>query len=85
MVTPGLSRLDRETVLRSELSHVNDESIAVVLDSTVGIPERDEEVQIHVYLVPAPGSFVDLLDAIEPDVGASDLVHDATNRVVRNY
>lgn len=67
MKTPTLSHTDGSAIVDKRLSHINRESIALVLDSTIRVPERDEEVAIHVYLVPAPGAFVNLLDSIDTD------------------
>lgn len=60
-------------MLRSELSHIRDESLALVLDSTVGIPEENEELTLNVSLVPVPGSFVNLLETIKAESGDGTL------------
>lgn len=65
MGTPALEHTGGEEILRKQLSHVRDESIAIVLDSTVCVPERNRQLELHVYLVPAPGAFVNLLDCID--------------------
>jgi chemotaxis protein CheC len=64
MGTPTLSQDGRET-LRDELSHVRDEGVAIYLDSIVSVPEHDTDLELQLYLVPAPGPFVNLLDTIE--------------------
>ena len=65
MGTPALEHTGGEEILRKQLSHVRDESIAIVLDSTVCVPERNRQLELHVYLVPAPGAFVNLLDCLD--------------------
>lgn len=65
MGTPTLKHTDGDRIVEKQLSHVSDESIAIVLDSTVCVPEHDTELELHVYLVPAPGAFVNLLDCID--------------------
>jgi chemotaxis protein CheC len=65
MGTPTLEHTGGEEILRKQLSHVRDESIAIVLDSTVCVPERNRQLELHVYLVPAPGAFVNLLDCLD--------------------
>ena len=67
MGTPDLTRTDGATILHSKLSHVDDEGIAIVLDSTIRVPEQGRELELHVYLVPAPGAFVNLIDRIDVD------------------
>jgi chemotaxis protein CheC len=67
MGTPALEHTDGKAVVRTQLSHIREESIAVVLDSRVCVPERNRELELHVYLVPAPGAFVNLLDNIDLD------------------
>lgn len=67
MGTPELKHTDGEEILRKQLSHIRGESIAIVLDSTVCVPARNRELELHVYLVPAPGAFVNLLDCIDLD------------------
>jgi chemotaxis protein CheC len=67
MGTPALERTDGETVVRTQLSHVDTESIAIILDSKICVPERGQELELHVYLVPDPGAFVNLLDRLDAD------------------
>jgi len=67
MGTPTLEHIDGEAIVDDQLSHVRDERIAIVLDSTVCVPERNKQLELHVYLVPAPGAFVNLLDNIDLD------------------
>lgn len=68
MGTPTLSH-DGKQMLRQELSHVRDEGIALYLDSVLSVPEQDTDLELNVYLVPAPGPFVNLLDTIELETG----------------
>jgi chemotaxis protein CheC len=72
MGTPDLKHTDGEAIVRKQLSHIREESIAIVLDSTVCVPERNRELELHVYLVPAPGAFVNLLDCLDLDAFERD-------------
>ena len=65
MGTPTLTHTGGEAILDAQLSHISDEGLAIVLDSTIRVPERNRELELHVYLVPAPGSFVNLLDRLD--------------------
>ncbi|WP_431358725.1 hypothetical protein [Halovenus amylolytica] len=40
-----------------------------LLDSVLSVPEHDTDLELNVYLVPAPGPFVNLLDTIELETG----------------
>ncbi len=66
MGTPTLSA-EGKTTLQDQLSHVRDEGIAIYLDSVVAVPAHDTRLELQVYLVPAPGPFVHLLDQINLD------------------
>jgi chemotaxis protein CheC len=72
MGTPTLQHTVGEEILQKQLSHVRNESIAIVLDSTVCVPEQNRQLELHVYLVPAPGAFVNLLDSLDLDAADSD-------------
>ncbi len=67
MSSPDLTRTGTEDILRSHLSHLHGESLAIVLDSTICVPERHQELELHIYVVPAPGAFVNLLDSMDVD------------------
>ena len=71
MGTPNLTQTGGAAILDSQLSHVDNESIAIVLDSTICVPEQSRELELHVYLVPAPGSFVNLLDRLDVDASGT--------------
>ena len=64
MGTPTLSQ-DGKQALEAQLTHVRDEGVAIYLDSLVAVPEHDTNLELQVYLVPAPGPFVNLLDTID--------------------
>jgi chemotaxis protein CheC len=59
--------LDRggERAVRERLSHVERETIAMVLDAGVSVPDHPRDIGLHAALVPSPGAFVNLLDAVE--------------------
>ncbi len=67
MGAPSLKHTDGEAIVENQLSHIHDEAIAIVLDTTVSVPEAGTDLELHVYLVPAPGAFVNLLDSIDLD------------------
>ena len=77
MGTPALQHTDGDDILQHQLSHVRNESIAIVLDSTVCVPEQNRQLELHVYLVPAPGAFVNLLDSLDLDAADGDLADGA--------
>ncbi len=77
MDSPSLSQDGKEGV-RSQLTHVRQEAVAIFLDSVISVPARDTSLEIHIYLVPAPGSFVNLLDTIDIDAGDGKAAEKAT-------
>lgn len=62
METPDLQYSSGETVAQRTLSHVRKDSLSIVLDSTIDVADEDAEFKVRVFLVPDPGSFVNLLD-----------------------
>lgn len=76
MGTPELERGRGRELLADNLSHVTDDSLAVVLDSRVNVTDPETEFRIRTFLVPDPGAFVNVLDHLavedirteEPDV-----------------
>lgn len=77
MGTPELTTGGRDDV-RERLSHVHGEAVAIVLDSVVTTPELEGEVQLHAYLVPSPGSFVNLVDCLDVESLGSTVPGEAT-------
>ncbi|MFB6183802.1 MAG: chemotaxis protein CheC [Haloarculaceae archaeon] len=67
MQTPELERATGEAIASQTLTHVRKDALSIVLDSLVDIKDADSEVQIRIFLVPDPGSFVNLIDKIELD------------------
>jgi chemotaxis protein CheC len=62
METPDLQYSSGEAVAERTLSHVRKDSLSIVLDSTIDVADEDAEFKVRVFLVPGPGSFVNLLD-----------------------
>lgn len=67
MGTPELQRGTGRDLLADNLSHINHDSLAVVLDSKVDVAETDTEFRIRIFLVPDPGAFVNVLDHLDMD------------------
>jgi chemotaxis protein CheC len=72
MGTPTLEHTDCGDLRRTRLSRIRDESIAIVPDSTVCVPERNRNVELYVYLIVTPGAFVNLVDCIDLDAFGED-------------
>nr|WP_275883169.1 chemotaxis protein CheC [Halorhabdus sp. BNX81] len=65
MGTPTLRFTGGEEIAEDALSHVRVDSLSIVLDSLVDVTDRDEAFKIRLFLIPDPGSFVNLLDQLE--------------------
>ena len=76
MGTPELEHGTGRELMTANLSHITDDSLAIVLDSQVDVTEPRREFRIRIFLVPDPGAFVNVLDHLavedirteEPDV-----------------
>jgi len=49
----------------NQLSHVRTESIAILLDSVVEVPDQEVAVELRIFLIPDPGSFVNIIDKLD--------------------
>jgi chemotaxis protein CheC len=58
--------------IRDQVSHIEGEAVAIVLNSVVTVPERDRTLDLYAYLIPSPGSLVNLLDAIDAENDTPD-------------
>ena len=67
MQTPDLERADTREIAETTLSHIHNDSLSIVLDSVVDLAESDTEFQLHIFLIPDPGSFVNILDTLDVD------------------
>jgi len=67
MGTPELEHGSGRVLMENNLSHVHNDSLAVVLDSQVTVTDPGTAFQIHIYLIPDPGSFVNLIDHMDMD------------------
>jgi chemotaxis protein CheC len=65
MGTPTLRQADGEEIAADALSHVQVDSLSIVLDSVVDVTDRDAAFKVRLFLIPDPGSFVNLLDRLE--------------------
>ncbi|MFC7072742.1 chemotaxis protein CheC [Halovenus rubra] len=65
METPELEHSDAEKIADKTLSHIQTDSLSIVLDSVVDLRDRDTEFQLRVFLVPDPGAFVNLIDKLD--------------------
>ncbi|QSG06946.1 chemotaxis protein CheC [Halapricum desulfuricans] len=67
METPKLEYSNGATVAEETLSHVRRDALSIVLDSMIDVAEEDAAFKIRIFLVPDPGSFVNLLDHLSVD------------------
>ena len=67
MGTPKLERKETEEIAESTLSHIQMDSLSIVLDSVVDLAEQDTEFKLRIFLIPDPGSFVNIIDKLEID------------------
>ncbi|MDG5774927.1 chemotaxis protein CheC [Haloarculaceae archaeon H-GB2-1] len=65
MRTPKLELATGEEISEETLTHIRMDALSIVLDSVVDIKDSDSEFQIRIFLVPDPGSFVNLVDKID--------------------
>ncbi|MFC7133813.1 MULTISPECIES: chemotaxis protein CheC [Salinibaculum] len=65
METPHLERADTEQIADRTLSHIHQDSLSIVLDSVVDLADEDTEFQLHIFLIPDPGSFVNVIDKLD--------------------
>jgi chemotaxis protein CheC len=67
MGTPEIEEGAGRELMESNLSHISNDSLAVVLDSQVDVTDPQTEFQIRIFLIPDPGSFVNILDHLDMD------------------
>lgn len=67
MGTPELRRGRGRDLMEANLSHIHQDSLAIVLDSQVNVAETSTEFRIRIFLVPDPGAFVNVLDHLDMD------------------
>lgn len=65
MGTPDVIHADGETIAEKSLTHVTTDSLSIVLDAVVDLADQDTRFEIRIFLVPDPGSFVNLVDKLE--------------------
>ncbi|AQL43838.1 chemotaxis protein CheC [Halorientalis sp. IM1011] len=65
MGTPELEHGTGRELMAANLSHITDDSLAIVLDSQVDVTEPKQAFRIRIFLVPDPGAFVNVLDHLE--------------------
>ncbi|MFB6179657.1 MAG: chemotaxis protein CheC [Halorientalis sp.] len=65
MGTPQLEHGIGRELMEANLSHVRNDSLAVVLDSQVNVTDPGTRFQIRIFLIPDPGSFVNLIDHMD--------------------
>ena len=65
METPRLERDRTDHIAAQTVSHVHMDSLSIVLDSLVDLAEQDTEFELRVFLIPDPGSFVNLIDKLD--------------------
>ena len=78
MGTPDLTYGPGPELAKKTLSHVRKDSLSIVLDSVIDVADEDAAFEIRTFLVPDPGSFVNLLDHLEIDAVADRSEADGT-------
>jgi chemotaxis protein CheC len=67
METPELERADTDHIAEETVSHVQMDSLSIVLDSVVDLADDDTEFELRIFLIPDPGSFVNIIDKLDID------------------
>ena len=67
METPTLERDHTDDIADQTVSHIQMDSLSIVLDSLVDLAEQDTEFKLRIFLIPDPGSFVNLIDKLDID------------------
>jgi chemotaxis protein CheC len=67
METPTLERDHTDDIAEQTVSHIQMDSLSIVLDSLVDLAEQDTEFKLRIFLIPDPGSFVNLIDKLDID------------------
>jgi chemotaxis protein CheC len=65
MGTPEVSRGSGQEIADESLTHINQDSLSIVLDALVDMADRDAAFEIRIFLVPDPGAFVNVIDKID--------------------
>jgi chemotaxis protein CheC len=81
MQTPQLERAPTEQIAEETMSHIRMDSLSIVLDSVVDLAETDTEFQLHIFLIPDPGSFVNLIDKLDiEEIREKDNISERSDR-----
>ena len=65
--TPQLERADTEAIAEQTRSHNPMDSLSIVLDSVVDLADDDTEFELRLFLIPDPGSFVNIIEKLDID------------------
>lgn len=65
METPTLEKEHTDEIAEQTVSHIRMDSLSIVLDSLVDLAEEDTEFQLRIFLIPDPGSFVNIIDKLD--------------------
>jgi chemotaxis protein CheC len=65
METPSLRREHADQIAEDAVSHIRMDSLSIVLDSVVDLADQDTEFELRIFLVPDPGSFVNIIDKLD--------------------
>jgi chemotaxis protein CheC len=65
METPELDRAPAAEIAEQTMSHIRMDSLSIVLDSVVDLAEEDTAFKLRIFLVPDPGSFVNIIDKLD--------------------
>lgn len=65
MQTPKLERDHTDAIAADTVSHIQMDSLSIVLDSLVDLAEEDTKFKLRIFLIPDPGSFVNVVDKLD--------------------
>lgn len=65
METPKLERDHTDTIAEDTVSHIQMDSLSIVLDSLVDLADENTEFKLRIFLIPDPGSFVNIIDKLD--------------------
>lgn len=72
MGTPTMANSPGAELSDKALSHVRMDATAIVLDSVVDVADTETSFGIRMFLVPDPGSFVNVIDMLDLDVASAE-------------
>lgn len=65
MGTPTVDYARGDNIAQKALTDTQRKTIAIVLDSVISVADSDRDFNIRVFLIPDPGSFVNMMDMLD--------------------